>query len=84
MAWHQGSLVPGEHGSLLSVAEMASQIKGYHNCTATHIYLTSDGGGNLQDLYDLVAAFDDHAEVVSHNVLADMALGQVASMEQVV
>jgi len=80
----KGSLVPGEHDTLLSVAEMASQINGYPKGTVTHIYLTSDGGGNLQDLYDLVAAFDDHVEVVSHNVLADMALGQVASTEQVV
>ena len=73
----KGSLVPGKHDTLLSVAEKASQINGYPKGTTTHIYLTSDGGGNLQDLYDLVAAFDDH-------VLADMALGQVASMEQVV
>jgi hypothetical protein len=79
-----GSLVPGEHDTMLSVADMASQINGYPKGTVTNIYLTSDGGGNLQDLYDLVAAFDDHVEVVSHNVLADMALGQVASMEQVV
>ena len=68
----KGSLVPGEHDTLLSVAEMASQINSYPKGTATHIYLTSDGGGNLQ--YDLAAAFDDHVEVVSHNVLADMAL----------
>ena len=68
----KGSLVPGEHDTLLSLAEMASQINGYPKGTATHIYLTS---GNLQDLYDLVAAFDDHVEDVSHNVLADKALG---------
>merc|ERR1712135_4207 len=69
-----GSSVPGIHDTMLSVADMASQINNYPKGSVTHIYLTSDGGGKLQDLYDLVAAFDSHVEVVSHNVLTSMAL----------
>jgi len=77
-----GSKIPGEHDTMLSAAEMASQINNYARGTVTHIYLTSDGGANIGDLYDLVAALDSHVEVVSHNVLADMALAHAAQADR--
>lgn len=36
--------------------------------------MTSDGGGKLQDPYDLVALLDDHVEVVDHEAIADFAV----------
>ena len=36
--------------------------------------MTTDGGGGLQDPYDLVALLEDHVEVVDHEAIADFAL----------
>ena len=41
-----------------------------------HIYLTSDGGGHLDTLYNLVAQLGEHVEVVNQNQVAAMALAQ--------
>lgn len=42
--------------------------------TVTWIYVTSDGGGNLQMLYDLVENLDEHVLVVGPETLIDMAI----------
>ena len=38
------------------------------------IYMTSDGGGKLQDAYDLVAQLAEHVEVVNHDAVVRFAL----------
>jgi len=76
-----GSRIPGEKDTLMSVADKAKQINSYKKGSVTHIYLTSDGGANLQTLYDLVAKFDEHIEIVSDNTLAEMARSQAAAID---
>ena len=58
----------------LTVAEMADELNTYPKGTVSHIYLTSDGGGNLDMLYDLVALLDNHVQVVNHKALISMAI----------
>ena len=36
--------------------------------------MTSDGGGKLQDPYNLVALLGDHVEIVDHEAIADFAI----------
>eukprot|EP00854_Cymbomonas_tetramitiformis_P005561 gene5561-6746_t len=54
--------------------ELAAEINGYPKGTVSHIYVTSDGGGNLGDIYDMVAALDEHVEVSNHEMLVQAAL----------
>ena len=47
-------------------------------CTFTplqvsHLYLTSDGGMNLETVYRMVALLDPHVKVVNHEELVEMA-----------
>ena len=74
-----GSANPVEHPFLLSAAEMALLINALPAGTATHIYMTSDGGAVLQDFFDLVALLGDHVEVVDAGTLAAMALAADAA-----
>ena len=53
---------------------MASEINGYKKGSVGHLYLTSDGGFTIQNLYDMVALLDDHVEVVNFNTLSQMAM----------
>ena len=57
----------------MTVAQMAGVLNSLPLGTVTHIYLTSDGGGNLNMLYELVASLDSHVEVVNHRALVDLA-----------
>ena len=43
------------------------------------VYVTSDGGADLGDVYDMVAALEDHVEIVDEAALADLALAQEAA-----
>jgi hypothetical protein len=54
----------------LKASDLASKINGMGGGTVTHIYTTSDGGFNLSQLSDLVAALDEHVSIVSPNELA--------------
>ena len=47
---------------------MAAQINGYAPGSVTAVYLTSDGGGNLEDIDQLVNTFSEHVEVVGTNI----------------
>ena len=47
---------------------MAAQINAYAPGSVTAVYLTSDGGGNLEDIDQLVNALDEHVEVVGTNI----------------
>ena len=39
----------------------------------SHLYLTSDGGMNLETVYRMVALLDSHVKVVNHEELVEMA-----------
>ena len=73
-----GSANPIEHPFLLSAAEMALLINAYPPGTVTHIYMTSDGGAQLQDFYDLAGLLAEHVDVVDAGTLAAMALAASA------
>jgi hypothetical protein len=65
---------PFEHPFLLSAAEMAALINAYPAGTVSHLYVTSDGGANITDLFDLVALLGEHVSVVDHVSLAELAI----------
>lgn len=50
----KNSSIPFSHKNYLTVEEMANEINGYPEGTISNIYLTSDGGANLDTLYNLV------------------------------
>ena len=54
--------------------DMALEINEYPKGTITQIYITSDGGGNLQMIYDLVPLLNEYVEIVSPTQLIDLAL----------
>ena len=54
--------------------EMALEINNYPKGTVTSIYITSDGGGNLEMIYDLVPKLEEYVEVVGPNEIIDLAL----------
>ena len=58
----------------LTPKEMAAEINGYKRGSVGHLYLTSDGGFTIQNLYDMVDMLDDHVEVVNFATLSQMAI----------
>jgi len=68
------SIPPFSQANYLTPQQMADQFNGYPGGTATHIYLTSDGGASLDTLYQFVALLGEHVQVVGANQLVDMAL----------
>ena len=56
---------------------IAARINAYPRGTCTHLYLTSDGGGKIADLFDLAALLDEHVEIVG-NEIGDLALAEHA------
>jgi hypothetical protein len=68
------SNIPFSHREYLSVDEMAAELNHLPEGTVTWIYLTSDGGGNIDNIYSLVSKLDEHVRVVNHEVLVDLAL----------
>ena len=69
-----GSANPLLHPFLLSAAEMAALVNAYPAGTVAHFYVTSDGGADIQDVFDLVALLGEHVQVVDHVSLAQLAL----------
>jgi len=65
-------------GQCVSAASMAERLNGYPAGTVTHIYVTSDGGANIQDIYQLVAHLAPHVEIVNNEVLALAALDSIS------
>ena len=57
---------------------MASEINGYARGSVSHIYLTSDGGMNLNTLYTMVAMLDPHVRVVNHEVVSWHQISTIA------
>jgi hypothetical protein len=68
----------------LPPGEMAAEINGYPPGTVTYIYLTSDGGADLDALYDLVPYLNEHVKIVSHEVLIHMALEHATQQESTI
>jgi len=58
----------------LTAVEMAKEVNTYPGGTATQIYVTSDGGANLDTIYSLVALLEEHVELVDDRGLVAMAL----------
>ena len=65
---------PFAQGNYLSPSEMAAEVSGYAPGTVAHIYLTSDGGGDLNSLYEMVENMSSHVRVVNADQAADLAL----------
>jgi len=65
---------PFSHHNFLTVEQMASELNHLPLGTVSWIYITSDGGGNLDMLYDLVQILDEHVMIVDHETLIDLAL----------
>jgi hypothetical protein len=57
---------------------MAARLNGYPRGTVTAIYLTSDGGGKVQDFFDLAAGLGEHVQLVGDEVGA-LALAAAAA-----
>merc|ERR1739838_563839 len=69
-----GNGVLGDIGdNYLSEEEMAAEINGYEKGSVAHLYLTGDGGMNLQTIYKMVDMLDGHVKIVNHEELTEMA-----------
>ena len=66
--------IPLSRRQYYTVAEQAAVLNSLAPGSVTYIYLTSDGGGNLDMIYDLVKTLDEHVLVVSTESLIDLAL----------
>lgn len=53
----------------LSPGKMAAEVNSYPKGTVSHIYTTSDGGFDFQQLVEMVDALDDHVRLVGSNEL---------------
>ena len=58
----------------LNATAMAEEINNYKKGSVGHLYITSDGGANLDLLYDMVAKLAPHVEIVNHRALTSLAL----------
>ena len=59
-----------------SSKDMSAMINDWAAGTVAHFYVTSDGGANLGDIYDIIAGLDEHVEVTNDRVLIDSALAR--------
>lgn len=66
--------VPLSRHNFLSVEEMATEMNHLPRGSVTWIYVTSDGGGGLDMIYELVPKLEEHVLVVGHDRLIDLAL----------
>jgi len=66
--------IPFSRHNYLSVSQQAAALNELAKGSITNIYLTSDGGANLQDIYDMVALLEEHVELVNQNKAVEFAL----------
>eukprot|EP00759_Apiculatamorpha_spiralis_P035522 PhF_6_TR36213/c0_g1_i3/m.52849 len=64
---------PFGQAEYLTPTQMANEINTYPGGTVTHLYLTTDGGFVLNDLFTMVGMLQEHVEVVGPSQLVDMA-----------
>lgn len=69
-----GGDAPLSHHNFLSVENMAKELEALPEGTVTWIYMTSDGGGGIDMMYDLVNQLDPRVKIVNHESLIDLAL----------
>ena len=74
--WRGGS---GAKGILngkfeLTASQMAAEIGSYDAGSVAHLYVTSDGGANLDLVYDMVRQLDEHVQIVGPKTLVEMAV----------
>ena len=70
--------IPLSKQEYLNVTEMAAEVNSYPRGTCSFIYLTSDGGGHLDDFVGLAASLEPHVKIVDASTLVDMALAAAA------
>jgi hypothetical protein len=70
----------------LNATHMAEELNGHPKGTVTAIYMTSDGGLNLDLLFDMVKQLGDHVVIVNQEEIVEKALEsrQYVSSEVVV
>lgn len=73
----RGTTCPGT-SQCPTADQMAARLNGFPRGTVSNIYVTSDGGGNLQMLYDMVAQLDEHVELVNQEIVVRAALSRGA------
>jgi hypothetical protein len=56
-----------------STADLAQTISNYPLGTVASMYVTSDGGANIDDIYEMVGQLEDHVQLVDHETLIEMA-----------
>jgi len=69
-----GSSSPTLHPFLRNASEMAQSINSLPRGTVTQIYLTSDGGGELKDFFDLSLYLNEHVEIVGCSDAVQLAV----------
>lgn len=65
--------IPFDHDRNLPAKDLADKINKYKPGTVEAIYITSDGGANLDLVYNMTSYLDEHVQIVSHEVLVKMA-----------
>ena len=71
--------IPFDHDRDLPAKDMADKINKYKPGTVEAIYITSDGGANLDLVYNMTGYLEEHVEIVSHETLTRMAASMVSS-----
>ena len=66
--------VPFARHNFLTPAQQAAELSALPAGSVTYIYITSDGGGDLQMIYDMVPLLAAHVQVVDHETLTELAL----------
>jgi hypothetical protein len=57
-----------------SASDLAAKISGFDLGSVSYLYVTSDGGADVDDIFDLVGALESHVQVVDHETLIEMAM----------
>jgi len=73
---HDDRSIPLSHHNTLSVHDMAAEVNSHPRGTLSSIYVTSDGGARLEDLFNLIKELGEHVEVVDHETLVDLVLAK--------
>jgi len=74
--------IPFSQRNTLSAKDMAAKINGYPRGTVSHIYVTSDGGADLNLVYAMVERLDPHVKIVNQNTLVNMAVQRDLYLKQ--
>ena len=58
----------------INATQMAAELSGYPKGTVSNIYVTSDGGANLDLVYDMMAGVQEHVRFVNAETLTRLAI----------